>query len=129
MNQPFNPQRINADYARFMGLGQQGPVPQYAYAFTNKLQAIMRQLMKHRERYIRAWMAHYKAHPADVHIVTRMQLDGGEIMRMEFRHDSDPVLKLVKAAQYAVGVLEDNYCPHSAAELAEALEPFNKRGG
>lgn len=100
----------------------------YVDSFTNKVYEIMRRLMRHRERYIRAWMAHYKAHPADVHLVTQMRMDGAEIFRVEFRTDTDRVAELVKAGRQVRLMLsgDSDYRGDPTLEaFAAALKPFD----
>ena len=93
---------------------------------SDRINKLMRSLMRHRERYIRAWIAHYGAHPADVHMVTRMGmgLEGGDVMRMEYRKDSDHVAELVKAARE---VLDDKGSGWLASDTIHDLEAALKK--
>lgn len=126
---------MSDDYARIQ--------PKYAWSFTDRVFKLLRQLDRHRERYIRAWMAHYGLHPAVCHIVTFPKTvdvfgdERGEIMRMECRAHPDHVAELVKAADEAAQACDfiarchgDEY---DMAELADAsrairaaLKPFTR---
>jgi hypothetical protein len=93
---------------------------------SERIEKLMRSLMRHRERYIRAWIAHYGARPEQVHIVTQFK-DNGEVMRMEYRKDSDHVAELVKAAWAVVDVgFHTHECEHGPAidALEAVLKPF-----
>src|SRR3990172_379996 len=109
------------------------PRPGYGIpGMSERINKLMRSLMRHRERYIRAWIAHYGAHPADVHMVTRMGmgLEGGDVMRMEYRKDSDHVAELVKAARRVLDAEdrhEDRYLADILDPLEAALKPFEGR--
>lgn len=112
--------------------------PKYVWSFNASIYKLMRSLERHRERYLRAWMAHYRCpSPQDVHIVTHMGgafvygegSTTGEVMRMEFRQDTDPVVALVRAARTAYPILSE--VSHEAAGYAQgalfrALKHFEK---
>lgn len=114
--------------------------PKYVWSFNASIYKLMRSLQRHRERYLRAWMAHYRCpNPQDVHIVTHVGVafvfdEGravGEVMRMEFRRDTDPVIALVRAARVARERLVHETrgsCDSWDAidKLAAALEHFEK---
>ena len=112
--------------------------PKYAWSFTDRVFKLMRQLDRHRERYIRAWMAHYGLHPAVCHIVTFPKTvdvfgeERGEIMRMECRAHPDHVAELVKAARELHDDLDESgdYGPITSPKLtrlAAALKPFERQ--
>lgn len=90
-----------------------------------------RSVMRHRERYIRAWMAHYGAHPSLVQIVEFPKAAGderGEVMRMEYRKDTDAVAELVEAAQLVRRLHPTPQTlrqEQALARLIEALKAFD----
>lgn len=94
----------------------------FADTASHRLYKLMRQLEKHKERYIRAWMLAYGADPRDVVLVTR-PWSGGEAssFRVEFAKTADPVVELVKAAR---AVIDEDCGLYSADALANALEHF-----
>jgi hypothetical protein len=69
--------------------------------FDEKVYRRVRQLNRHRERFIKAWCAHYRVAPdviPNIQIVTRITADG-DVMYMEWNPKVDVVAELVRAAQ------------------------------
>lgn len=109
--------------------------PTPTYDFNAKIMKLLRSLERHKKRYIKAWMAHYGAHPADVQIVMFPKpvdvfgFEHAEIMRMEFKKDSDPVVELVRAARKYKKAVDHDYPEFLPSHfddeaLATALKPF-----
>lgn len=88
--------------------------------FELKLYKIMRQLTRHKERYIRAWMLAYGADPRDVVLVTREMGAEGSHFRVEYAKTADPVVELVKAAR------DYRKDERNWAALDEALKHFEE---
>lgn len=104
---------------------------------SSRIYKIWRSLMRHRDRYVRAWMAHYGAHPSLVQMVTFPKTadvfgdERGEVMRLEYRKDTDAVAELVKAAAVVVTQSFHNtsggfweLSDEHAKALEKALKPF-----
>lgn len=74
---------------------------------SERITKILRSLMRHRERYIRAWMAHYGARPDQVVLVESWIDDAryfteqpkSRTFEVRFRKDTDDVAELVRAAR------------------------------
>ena len=90
----------------------------------------LRALARHKERYIKAWVAaHGGIDPRDAELVHQRMGDGNEHIRIEFRRDTDRVAALVKAARRFYEEYdefeEDSVSEAAVKALSEALKPFD----
>ena len=109
------------------------PPPDYGMpGMSERINKLMRSLMRHRERYIRAWIAHYGARPEQVSLVESW-MDAGRYgdlpvqartFSVRFVKDTDDVAELVKAARE---VLDDKGSGWLASDTILALEAALER--
>ena len=99
---------------------------------SDRINKLMRSLMRHRERYIRAWIAHYGARPEQVSLVESW-MDAGRYgdlpvqartFSVRFVKDTDDVAELVKAARE---VLDDKGSGWLASDTIHDLEAALKK--
>jgi hypothetical protein len=92
--------------------------------FDDRIRKILRSLMRHRERYVKAWMAHYKAHPSDIVLKTTMGMN--EVTFLDWNIESPRIQAVIACAQRVVDEdAREDVSGDTLADLKAALEALD----